>query len=216
MKSIVTKIAATVATSAALSVAIAVDAPKAEAASYNLSWTGDSGFTAEGMFSFDDSFLGGLVTATELDDFMISFLDPAGMELATFDYDFPAPDTSGEFNFNFDSATGNILQLGSFDTSDGFDLGTDFDNGDLGIDFYTSDGDEGFPSVGTIILDNNLTPMGCGAGTNALPSDCETLDIGGELVATQKSVPEPASILGLLTVGALGATSALKKKQASS
>lgn len=58
--------------------------------------------------------------------------------------------------------------------------------------------------------------MGCGAGTNALPSDCETLDIGGELVATQKSVPEPASILGLLTVGALGATSALKKKQASS
>lgn len=214
MKSIVTKIAATVTTSAALSVAIAVDAPKAEAASYNLSWTGNGDFTAEGMFSFDDDFLGGLVTATELDDFMISFFDPAGMELATFDYDFPNPDTSGEFNFNFDSATGEILQIGDFESADGFDLGIDFEGDETGLDFYTSDGAEGFPPVGTIILDNNLTPQGCELGTNASPTDCTTLDIGGELVATQKSVPEPASILGLLAVGAMGVTSALKKKQA--
>ncbi|MCA1995335.1 MAG: PEP-CTERM sorting domain-containing protein [Coleofasciculus sp. S288] len=34
------------------------------------------------------------------------------------------------------------------------------------------------------------------------------------MIATTKSVPEPASILGLLTFGALGATSTLKKKLA--
>ena len=161
------------------------------------------------MFSFDDQFLGQIITKDELSDFMISFFNPDTTLLASFDYDFPNPDTSGEFNFNFDSATGIILQTGSFDTPTGFDLGIDFLANELGVDFYTSNGDSGFPPVGTIILDESLVPQGCLIFPS--PGDCIRYDTGGELVATEK-VPEPSSMLGLLAFGALGAISAFKRK----
>jgi hypothetical protein len=209
MNNLLTKLTSTAAATVALSVALALDAPKTNAASYNLSWEGNDGYTAEGMFSFDDQFLGQIITKNELSDFMISFFNPDTTLLASFDYDFPNPDTSGEFNFNFDSATGTIFQTGSFDTPMGFDLGIDFFANELGVDFYTSNGDTGFPPVGTIVLDESLSPQGC----LTFPSpNCTRFDTGGELVATEKIVPEPSSMLGLLALGFLGAISAFKRK----
>ncbi|MGK7938775.1 MAG: PEP-CTERM sorting domain-containing protein [Crocosphaera sp.] len=209
MRKIATRISATVAISAGLCAVVAVNSLDANAATYNLSWEGNSGYTAEGMFSFDDVFLGEVVTVNELDNLMISFFDPTGGALASFNY--PDPPSNSELNFNFNSATGEILQSGGYEDADGFDLGIDFLANELGLDFYTSDGFEGFPPVGTIVLDNNLTPQGCELGTAASPTDCEILDTGGVFVATEK-VPEPASMLGLLALGAMGVTSSLKKK----
>ncbi len=53
---------------------------------------------------------------------------------------------------------------------------------------------------------------------NASTSQWSTISNDGQgvslpLTVTARQVPEPASILGLLAVGALGATSRLKRKQ---
>lgn len=205
MKNIFTKMAATVATGAVLSVAIAANAPKAEAASYKLFWEGEQGYTATGAFSFSNDLLGGLVTKDELSDFMISFFNPAGTLLESFGFDSV---NKGEFNFNFDSATETILQTGGFEEDTGFDFGIDYGAGETGLDFYTAqEGREDFP-VGTIILDDNFVPNSQVEG-----SEYVTLDSGGTLSA--EKVPEPASVLGLLAFGAVGASLTRKKKQAS-
>ncbi|MEB3282033.1 MAG: PEP-CTERM sorting domain-containing protein [Lyngbya sp.] len=204
LKNILTKATSTVATAVVLSAAIAIEAPKAEAASYKLFWEGDGGYTAMGMFSFSDDLIGTIVTEEELDDLIISFFDPEGTLLEAFDYDFPNPDTSGEFNFNFDTVTKTIFQSANFNDEDfGLDLGIDFGGGEItGLDFYTEiDGSEG------VILDDGIVLL-----ESLSDEEFELLDQGGVLTATK--VPEPASILGLLAIGTLGAGLTRQKKQA--
>jgi len=93
--------------------------------------------------------------------------------LQEFDYDFPNPDTSGEFNFNFDSATDTVLQSGESDSDEGFDLGIDFAAGETGTSFFTGDDDApGFPA-GIIALGDTNTPF-----------STDPLDQGGELIAS--------------------------------
>lgn len=204
MKNIFTRITAIAAASAAISVALTANAPKAEAADYDLFWEGNNDYSATGFFSFSDDLLGDLITEDDLSDFSLSIFNPAGTLLQAFDFD----SVEGEFNFNFDSATGTVLQTGGFDTSTGFDFGIDFGGGETGIDFYTASSLGTFPD-GTIILEEILVPFA------EDPGEFVGLDYGGTLIAQSKSIPEPASISVLLAFGALGATSTLKKKLAS-
>ncbi|MDJ0737558.1 MAG: calcium-binding protein [Nostocaceae cyanobacterium] len=107
---------------------------------YALSWEGFNDFTVTGTFRFDEQFDDdGIVTADELSDLKIAFFDPDGDLVQGFDYDFPNPDTSGEFTFSFDTQTQTISD---------FDLGIDFGAGETGIDFFT------FGDI--IILANNF------------------------------------------------------------
>jgi len=214
MKTFVTKLTAIAATSAALSIAVSFNASKADAAMFNLNWQGSGGYSATGSFSFDDALQGQLITKNELDSLNISFFDASNTLLQSFNYANPASDT--EFNFNFNSATGTILQSGAYASPTGVDLGIGFFAGETGIDFYTSDGNAtiGAPPVGTLILENDLA---AGACATFPATGCERLSTGGTLVASvvTTAVPEPTSVLGLLALGAIGAGSAFKKKLAS-
>ncbi|MBD2515673.1 PEP-CTERM sorting domain-containing protein [Nostoc sp. FACHB-973] len=203
MKSIRNQIKATVAVAAFSSMATFINVNSADAASFELNWLGDKGYSAKGQFSYDDSFLLSIVTKEQLTDFAISFFDPQGSLLQNFQYDFPQADNS--FNFNFDTVTKTVLQTGNFDTPNGFDLGIDFATDVTGLDFYTYlNAEQGLPTA-KIFLKDDLSPEVC----DTYP-DCR-LDFGGKLTAT--AIPEPGVISGLLVVGFLSRV--LKKKPAS-
>ncbi|WP_414552629.1 PEP-CTERM sorting domain-containing protein [Anabaena sp. CCY 0017] len=202
MKSICNQITATVAVAAVTSMATLINIPHAEAALFKLSWTGDQGYSATGRFGFDDSLLGTVVTNEQLNSFKISFFNPEGNLLQNFSYNFP--NSSSSFNFNFDTVTKTVLQTGSYDTSTGFDLGSNFNTDVAGLFFYTfQDANQGLPTT-TIFLKDDLSPEVCSTFPNC------RLDNGGQLTAT--AIPEPGFILGLLTIASL--TGYLKKKPA--
>ncbi|WP_235622380.1 PEP-CTERM sorting domain-containing protein [Nostoc sp. PCC 7524] len=203
MKNICNQFTAKVAVFAVTSMATLINVSSANAASFELNWTGNNGYSAQGKFSFDDSLLGSVVTKDNLDKFSISFFNPTGNLLRTFDYSFPNPSSS--FNFNFNPATNTVLQTGNFDTPTGFDLGDDFNTSLTGPFFYTfADPTQGL-DVTTIYLNDGLSTEVCIANGNC------GYDFGGRLTATK--VPEPGVILGFLGVAALGGF--LKKKPAS-
>lgn len=203
MNRLFTPIKATVAVAIATSMATFINIPQADAASFELSWVGGQGYSASGNFTFDDSFLGSVITRDQLSDFAISFFDPAGTLLQSFDYDFPNPNSS--FNFNFDTVSQTVLQTDNFDTPNGFDLGIDFATEVTGLSFYTFlDPEQGLPNA-TIFLKDDLSPEVCPTFPNC------RLDVGGELTAT--AIPEPSAIFGLFVLGSLSRF--LKKKPAS-
>lgn len=203
MKSICNQIKVTVAVAAVTSIATLVNLPSADAASFNLEWTGEQGYSAKGNFSYDDNFSGSIVTEDDLTSFTISFFNPEGTLLQEFNYNFP--NQSSNFNFNFDTVTKTVLQTGNFDTSEGFDLGIDFATEVTGLSFYTyQNADEGLPTA-QIFLKDDLSPEVCDTYPNC------RLDLGGQLTAI--AVPEPGVILGLLVAGSLSRF--VKKKPAS-
>ncbi len=203
MKSIRNQIKATVAVAAFSSIATLMSVSSADAASYKLDWLGDQGYSAKGQFSYDDNFLGSIVTKNHLTDFAISFFNPEGSLLQNFNYDFPQSDST--FNFNFDTVTETVLKTGNFDTSNGFDLGIDFATDVTGLDFYTYlNAEQGLPTA-KIFLKDDLSPEVCDTYPNC------RLDLGGELTAT--AIPEPGAIFGLLVIGFMNRV--LKKKPAS-
>ncbi|MEA5564604.1 MULTISPECIES: PEP-CTERM sorting domain-containing protein [unclassified Anabaena] len=204
MKSICNQITAKVAVVAVTSMATLINVSSANAATFEIDWQGDQGYTATGNFSYDDIFEGTIVTRDQLSRFAISFFNPDGNLLQSFKYSFPNPaDTT--FNFNFDTVTKTVLQTGNYDAANGFDLGIDFNTAVAGLDFYTYlNPAEGLPTA-RIFLKDDLSPEVCSTFPNC------RLDNGGQLTAT--SVPEPGAILGLLVVGSLGGF--LKKKTAS-
>ncbi|TVP55935.1 MAG: PEP-CTERM sorting domain-containing protein [Nodularia sp. (in: Bacteria)] len=203
MKNISNKIKATVAVAAVTSMATLINIPRAEAAVFELSWTGEQGYSALGRFSFDDSFLGSVVTNDQLNSFGISFFTPDGDVLKKFTYD--VANLSSAFNFNFDTVTETVLQSGNFNTSTGFDLGDDFNTSLDGTFFYTfQDASQGLTNT-SIYLNQGLAPETC-----IISGGC-SYDFGGELTATV--IPEPGVILGLIAIGSL--TGYLKKKPAS-
>lgn len=203
MKSISNKIKATVAVAAFSSMATLIHVPNADAASFELDWLGDKGYSAKGQFSYDDNFLGSIVTRDQLTDFAISFFNPQGTLLQNFNYDFSQSDSS--FNFNFDPVTKTVLQADNFDTPNGFDLGIDFATDVAGLDFYTYlNPDQGLPTA-KIFLKDDLSPEVCDTYPNC------RLDLGGKLTAT--AIPEPGAIFGLLVIGFMNRV--LKKKPAS-
>ncbi|MGK7956524.1 MAG: hypothetical protein AB4063_14940 [Crocosphaera sp.] len=191
---------------------IGVYTPQSQAAliSYDLFWEGNAGYTATGMFSYDDQFEGGTITSNELNDLMISFFDPSGTELQSFFY----PPFTPEFNFNFDTTTETILQTGNFDEPDGFDLGVDAGQiGVSGIDFYSCNNGSGgcdFSLVGQgIILQQDNGSNSCVDPTDP---NCVQLDNGGVFIANRKMVPENTSIISLLTIGIVGGALTFQKR----
>lgn len=145
---------------------------------YNLSWTGDNGFTARGTFTIDEQFQGTLATQENLQNLQLFFFDPPGTPLSGFDYNFPLS-PEDELNFNFDTNAGTILQSGNFDQPDGFDLGINF-NQQTGLDFITfRNPAEGVPET-TIFLEQIVTP-----GTDEGLID---IDQGGTLSATPQLI----------------------------
>ncbi|MTJ52240.1 PEP-CTERM sorting domain-containing protein [Anabaena sp. UHCC 0253] len=207
MNSIYNQIKATIAVAAVSSVATFANIPSANAALFGLNWEGDQGYSAQGKFSYSDSLEGTVVTGSQLNTFSLSFFNPTGDLLKTFAYNFSSPTTTPSFdffNFNFDTVTESVLQSGSYDTSTGFDLGSNFNTDIAGLFFYTfQDADQGLPTT-TIFLNDGLSTEVCIQSGNC------GLDFGGQLTANK--IPEPGTIFGLLVLGS--AVGFLKKKSA--
>lgn len=191
MQKILTKMAVTAATSAALSVAIA---QQAQAISFNFNWQGDAGYSATGMFSYDETTAPTIISESGagptnyLQSLMVSFFDPDNNPLQSFNTVTNGVSESPFFQFNFDTSTQTLF--GAFDVAGGTGvIGEQFFSGTIGSFLQLR---QDVDQIATSIqLDRN----------------------SGEITVSEK-VPEPASILGLLAFGAMGAGSILKKKQA--
>ncbi|MFP4121387.1 PEP-CTERM sorting domain-containing protein [Coleofasciculus sp.] len=193
MQNIFTKIAVTAATSAALSVAIA---QQAQAISFNFNWQGDTGYSATGMFSYDETTAPTIISESgagatnNLESFMVSFFDPDNNPLQSFNTVTDGISESPFFEFNFDTSTQTLF--GDFNVGGGMGVtGEQFLSGEIGS---------------LLRLRENVDQMG---------TSIELDRNSGEITVSAKtSVPEPASVLGVLAFGAMGVGSILKKKQA--
>jgi hypothetical protein len=164
---------------------------KAALISYNMDWTGNSGFSMTGMFSFDDEDItpGNLITENELNSFMISFFDPSSSPLKS--YDLTTVD-AGVFNFNFETDTELIRQSGLPDDDFNFTAG--------GV----------FPTD-VLLVSEHFCPT-TGAGLFTSPGFCQTdqLDQGGRINASRR-IPTPAT-LALFGIGLAGLGWTRRKK----
>lgn len=195
VRNIFAKIAATTATSAVLSVAIAAGANNpAQAIDFNFNWLGDAGYSAVGSFSYDETTAPTIISesgsgATNfLQSLNVSFLDPSNNPLGTYNTVTSGVSQSDFFAFNFDTATQKLF--GSLNIGGG--------TGVIGEYFF----------LGTVGESLTLRQDVNQQGTSI------TLDENSGSIQVSK-VPEPASLLGFLAFGALGVGSTLKKKQAS-
>ncbi|MGB3641921.1 MAG: hypothetical protein WBA39_30740 [Rivularia sp. (in: cyanobacteria)] len=92
-------------------------------AAFNFDLTGQiAGFTVEGEFSYDSnqSYEDGIVREEDLNSFDISFFDPNGNLLKTYEDNHL---TFPEFNFAFDTNSKEILQDGAYFGPDGINVG---------------------------------------------------------------------------------------------
>ncbi|WP_299485889.1 serine hydrolase [Acaryochloris sp. IP29b_bin.137] len=110
-----------------------------EEVTFNFDWTGQiAGFSIEGSFSFDASqtYTDGIVREEDLTDFDVSFFDPDGNLLRTYEENHL---TFPEFNFAFDTNTQEILQDGFFLGPDGINIGekTPVGDGFSGLNFWS-------------------------------------------------------------------------------
>ena len=90
---------------------------------FNFEWTGQiAGFSADGQFSYDEdeSSEDGIVREEDLTSFDISFYDPEGNLLKTYEDNHL---TFDEFNFAFDTETNEILQDGVYFGPTGLNVG---------------------------------------------------------------------------------------------
>lgn len=190
-------------------------ADSAQAITFNLSWTGQIlGYQAEGSFSYDETqdYDNGIVRKDDLESFDIAFSDPEGNLIKEFiDNHLTYPD----FNFNFDTETGTILQDGFFNEPNGIDIGEYvFDEASEsadGLNFWSAApiGDDGvaIPHVHLTDFGNDFPDLEIGFGSHLdvafftrtraelLDDPAAGGDFGQPMIASQ--VPEPINLLGL-------------------
>lgn len=195
MKNIITKAITFAATSAALSGAIAFNTNNsAQAITLQFNWLGDAGYSARGTFSYDETTAPTIISESGagptnyLESLKVSFFDPSNNPLQTFNTVSGGVSESPFFNFNFNTSTKTLF--GAFDIAGGTGVvGEQFFQGTIGGRLELR---EDVDQISTSILLDSQDP--------------------GSITVSQ--VPEPASVLGLLAIGAWGAGSILKKKQA--
>ena len=115
--------------------------PTPDIVTYEFEWTGQiAGFSVEGEFSYDlsqaFSFEDGIVREENLESFNISFFDPDGNLLRTYENNHL---TFPEFNFAFDTNTQQILTNGIYTEPDGLNVGekTAVEDGFTGLNLWS-------------------------------------------------------------------------------
>jgi hypothetical protein len=195
MKNLLTKLTAIAASTITLSVALA---QQAQAISFNFYWQGNDGYSAKGMFSYDENTAPVIISkngagATYLKSLMVSFFSPGNIPITS---PFPTYNTvvggvsqSPFFKFNFDTSTQTLF--GAFDVGGGTGvIGEQFLQGTIGSLLQLKQDVNQNPSTPPTLLDQN----------------------SGAITVTEKT-PEPTSVLGLLALGGLGVGSVMRKKQ---
>ncbi|MEH1908064.1 PEP-CTERM sorting domain-containing protein [Nostoc sp.] len=189
-------------TTTALALAIAITTNNlADAAEFNFSWKGNTGYSAKGSFNYDTTTAPSVISETglgatkNLQSLSISFFDPLSNLINSF-----TPVLSGVSNysflrFNFDSTKEQIFGP--------FDLGKD---DELPADTWLNNNlaliDEGFS--------DEVLPKEFGFNNRNVAGTKQILDLSNNSVQVSK-VPEGSIIIGLLAVCSLGFT--LKQKK---
>ncbi|MFB2978466.1 PEP-CTERM sorting domain-containing protein [Microseira sp. BLCC-F43] len=192
MNNLWNKIAATVSASAVLGMALALETVNpAQAIEFKFSWKGDAGYSALGTFNYDETTAPSKIEESgpgkteNLQSLSVSFFDPFNTLLGTYNTVTGGVSESPFFKFNFDTSTQSLF--GNFDVAGGkFIDGENFLQGTIGSK-----------------LELKQT---ANQATTAITVDQNSGAI------TVSRVPEPASVLGLLAFGALGATLKRNKK----
>lgn len=185
-----TKFSAATALAVALSSAIV---PQAEAITFNFHWEGDAGRTVRGEFGYDETTAPEIISESgagptqDLDFLMVSFFDPDGNLTQSFNTVSGGVSNSTFFRFNFDTTTHTLF--GEINVGGG--------TGVMGEQFFSG-------TIGGLLRLRAVEEPGISS---------TTLDSQDPGVITVKKTPEPASMLGLLALGALGAGSIINKKQ---
>ncbi len=193
MNNLLNKISATVTASAVLAMALALETGNpAQAIEFKFSWQGDAGYSALGTFNYDETTAPLIISESGagptdyLQSLSVSFFDPSNILLGTYNTVTNGVSNSPFFTFNFDAS--NQTLFGDFDIAGGgVFIGEYFLQGTIGSSLEFRQDINGLQSR---LVDTN----------------------SGDITVTQ--VPEPASVLGLLALGALGATLKGKKKLA--
>jgi hypothetical protein len=190
MNNLLTRFTATAAATLALSV---VSTQQVQAISFNFNWQGNAGYSARGMFGYDETTAPTIISESgagatnNLQFLMVSFFDPANNPLQSFNTVTNGVSQSPFFNFNFNTSTQTLF--GAFDVGGGtFVIGEQFFQGTIG---------------GLLELKQDVDQMGA-----SIVLDSQN---PGVITVTEKT-PEPTSVLGLLALAGLGAGSVLRKK----
>ncbi|MDJ0518089.1 MAG: PEP-CTERM sorting domain-containing protein [Trichodesmium sp. MO_231.B1] len=213
-----------------LSTALTVLIPTvAKAITFQFDWTGQiAGFGVTGLFSYDEtqSYTDGIVRTNDLDFLNVSFFDPQGNLLITYTDNH----LDAGVNFNFDAQTKQILQSGTYFDPDGINIG-DGSRSD-GLTFWSKPPQSSTPHVHVDDwMDEFGFPLGFSSHEDvAFPTRTtqELIDTGrvGEtyvdeltnLQATGEfakvsSVPEPATLIGVVGLGGFLLTSTLQRQK---
>jgi hypothetical protein len=196
MKNLLTQLTATAAATITLSVAIA---QQAQAISFNFSWQGNTGYSARGIFSYDENTAPTIISengagpTNNLQSLMVSFFGPGDTPIIS---PFPTYNTvvggvsqSPFFKFNFDTSTQTLF--GAFDVGGGtFVVGEQFLQGTIGTLLELKQDVNQQPSTPPTLLDQN----------------------SGTITVTVKT-PEPSSVLGFLALGGACAGSVMRKQK---
>lgn len=188
MNNLLTKLTATAAINVVFSALII---PQAQAISFNFNWQGDDGYSARGMFGYDENTAPAIIAESgagatnALDFLMVSFFDPTDSLLQSYNTVANGVSESPLFTFNFDTSSQTLF--GAFDVGGGtFVIGEQFLQGTIGglLELKQEINQVDPP----LILDQN----------------------SGAITVTQK-VPEPTSALSFLALAVLGAGQLVKK-----
>lgn len=201
MNNLLTKISAAVGITAALSVAIAFGTNNpAQAVTFNYSFETDTGYVGTGEFSYDPTpasliVESGIGPTNFLNSLSLSVFDPAGNLLASGNEVTNGVSNSSFLRFEFNPLTKTLSILdNSTDVAGGFSY------------FITNAFDLSYNPVTPGSTTFNLFSFETSTGTATFLGSTPSIQVA--------STPEPASVLGLLALGAMGVGSALKKKKA--
>lgn len=196
MKNLLTKLTATAAATITLSVA----AQQAQAISFNFNWQGDTGYSARGVFSYNENTAPNIISeigvgpTTSLQFLSLSVFNPANNLL-----DSGSSVVNGISNNNFLRFQFNTLT----ETLSVLDTNT------------AASGNNPYYFISNAV-DPSSTPVTPGSTTFnlfAFSSTSSATFLGSASSIQVSIVPEPSSILSLLALGGLGAGSILTKKQ---
>lgn len=198
MRSIKNKIAITLTTGMVLTGSVALNSSNVQAATVKYNFTVDlfSGESFEGMFSFDNSTLTGRGAESLL-----------------------PTEEAGNVKVMLSIFGENITEEDDVDFAEGLFPAVNFSNGNLiGLDILAPV-EVGEPEFGGILVQNSnfsliTTEYFDLLGTGIVAVE-DFQEFRGTVSYQLTTTPEPASILGLLTVGMIGAGSTVKKKQLS-
>lgn len=205
IKNILTQFTATVVTSATLFAVSVANIPKAYAASFSWMWN-------SGMYSAQGTFM------TDVETGIISEDDVSSHIYKVFEdgealYEI---DLVNEIFTAFDGGSSNLIEVFhdfAYDLdSNQFSIGSDVDDSEFPIDF-TVQTLEGDSNDGNLAI---FTGLSFGADSQDWFLERDGIELatsdGLDSGPFVEPVPEPASVLGLLAVGAVGAGSMFKRK----